>query len=47
MKKINKIAIASAEVEGGFYGKYTRVEETAGVAKGSVQRRSASQPVWA
>lgn len=23
-----KIAIASAEVEGGFYGKYTRVEET-------------------
>ena len=24
----NKVAIASAEVEGGFYGKYTRVEET-------------------
>ena len=23
----NKIAIASAEVEGGFYGKYTRVED--------------------
>ncbi len=23
-----KVAIASAEVEGGFYGKYTRVEET-------------------
>ncbi len=24
----NKIAVAAAEVEGGFYGKYTRVEET-------------------
>ena len=24
----NKVAVASAEVEGGFYGKYTRVEET-------------------
>lgn len=23
----HKIAVASAEVEGGFYGKYTRVEE--------------------
>ena len=29
----NKIAIASAEVEGGFYGKYTRVEEIMEVAK--------------
>lgn len=26
-KEVNKIAIASAEVEGAFYGKYTRVEE--------------------
>lgn len=29
----NKIAIASAEVEGGFYGKYTCVEEIMEVAK--------------
>ena len=27
-KANNKIAVAAAEVEGGFYGKYTRVEET-------------------
>lgn len=26
-EEINRIALASAEVEGGFYGKYTRVEE--------------------
>jgi uncharacterized metal-binding protein len=30
---IHKIAIASAEVEGGFYGRYTRVEEILEFAK--------------
>ena len=29
----NKIAVAAAEVEGAFYGKYTRVEETVVFAK--------------
>lgn len=32
-KAINRIAVASAEVEGEFYGKYTRVEEIMEVAK--------------
>ena len=29
----NKVALASAEIEGGFYGKFTRVEETIEFAK--------------
>lgn len=29
----NRIAVAAAEVEGGFYGRYTRVEETIEFAK--------------
>lgn len=32
-KAINKIAVASAQVEGEFYGRYTRVEEIMEVAK--------------
>lgn len=32
-KAVNRIAVASAQVEGAFYGRYTRVEEIMEVAK--------------